>query len=402
MIKLLIIDDETDFREVLTERLASEGYFVSHQASADAAIADLSKHSYDLIILDLILERASPANIDWALSNLYDDRQGIAVLQYLKSNGIETPVLAISNKADDRITELLCQYPQCSFGFKSRLTQEGYIRKTLEAILSRKMEVSSLQAAHTPLYLLRGIPRKLHYLLRQYMIGFEQYLKHFKGRSEVRIEVLSGEHGANDDMAIRFHPPFNSRRIFYWFKEYIQWLESGNTIQPLAELPIQHQELGKRTQELQEEVAYFASTLADRYWDQVWGTYTPAASSLAYEGIIELNPIKVSNSFQLRQGKQRLTRSLTAYQDLEKQVYQFLQENRSIEALDALLHFCTLYRLHDLQKQVLAQQAQYANAIQFDPSGHAFASAVAAINLNILYDLLPELETAVQNLPAGN
>jgi|GEM_PF-4772086 len=400
MFSILVIDDETNFREVLTENLISEGYEVKQAHSADAAVELLAMHTFDMIILDLILCKISVSNIDLALANMPYGKQGTNVLAFLKQAGIETPVLAISNKASDEITEMLAQYPQCSFSFKSRLTNRIYIQKTIEyALLARLADEE--KSENSPLYLLRGIPRKLHYVIRQYFISFEAYLHNFKGIPKVRIEILLED--TNDDIGIRFYPPMNSQRIFYMFKEFVLWLESSENVSPIAELPIAHEQLQTLTMQLRDELQYYSASIAGRYWDNSWESYVPAAQHLPYEGIIELNPIKITNSYKLKNSKQLGYRINTAYKTLEKTIYSQLQENKTIQTLDAIVDFCDLFQLKTIKNLCTLQQANYTIAVNLKTGNpDSFATSIAKINLTILNDLMPMLEDAMANFPASN
>ena len=51
--KILIVDDETAFLEVMRERLASRGIDADTSESAEEALAKIENHIYDAVILDL-------------------------------------------------------------------------------------------------------------------------------------------------------------------------------------------------------------------------------------------------------------------------------------------------------------------------------------------------------------
>ena len=54
--KILIVDDDADFRASLTELLESEGYTVLCAASAREGLSKIVSDSPDLIVLDIIME----------------------------------------------------------------------------------------------------------------------------------------------------------------------------------------------------------------------------------------------------------------------------------------------------------------------------------------------------------
>ncbi|MDY6850752.1 MAG: response regulator [Thermodesulfobacteriota bacterium] len=53
--KVLLIDDEKDFLEALSERMEARGMQVSTTTSAKDAIEKVGTHSYDAVVLDLMM-----------------------------------------------------------------------------------------------------------------------------------------------------------------------------------------------------------------------------------------------------------------------------------------------------------------------------------------------------------
>jgi len=53
--KVLIVDDEKDFLDIMAERLAARGVEVSTTTSAENALKMVLKESYDAIIMDLMM-----------------------------------------------------------------------------------------------------------------------------------------------------------------------------------------------------------------------------------------------------------------------------------------------------------------------------------------------------------
>ncbi len=54
--KILVIDDDADFRASLTQVLESEGYTVQCAASAQEGLSQIASEPPDLIVLDIIME----------------------------------------------------------------------------------------------------------------------------------------------------------------------------------------------------------------------------------------------------------------------------------------------------------------------------------------------------------
>src|SRR5947209_1277413 len=78
--KILVIDDEADIREGLELLLTSEGFGVDLAQNATEGLHKLENHSYDLVLLDLMMP----------------DRSGMEVLQEVRERDRETPIFMIT------------------------------------------------------------------------------------------------------------------------------------------------------------------------------------------------------------------------------------------------------------------------------------------------------------------
>lgn len=89
--ELLVIDDEPMVREVVTRYLEHDGHRVTVVADGTAALDQLSRHSFDLIVLDLMLP-----GID-----------GLSILREVRRTG-SVPVIVLTARGDegDRILGL--------------------------------------------------------------------------------------------------------------------------------------------------------------------------------------------------------------------------------------------------------------------------------------------------------
>lgn len=83
--KLLVVDDDPAVRMALRTAFAREGMEVEEAAGGAEALERLSVHTFDLIVLDVMLE----------------DMDGYAVLSRLRSGNILTPVLMLSGRQDE-------------------------------------------------------------------------------------------------------------------------------------------------------------------------------------------------------------------------------------------------------------------------------------------------------------
>lgn len=90
--KLLIADDEKELARAISVVLEHSGYEVDTAHDGEMAIEMLTQESYDAYILDIMMP----------------NKNGIEVLEHIRSNGINSPVIMLSAKAeiDDRINGL--------------------------------------------------------------------------------------------------------------------------------------------------------------------------------------------------------------------------------------------------------------------------------------------------------
>ena len=78
--KVLVIDDEADIREGLELLLTSEGFSVDLAQNATEGLHKLEDHSYELVLLDLMMP----------------DRSGMEVLAEVRERDRETPIFMIT------------------------------------------------------------------------------------------------------------------------------------------------------------------------------------------------------------------------------------------------------------------------------------------------------------------
>lgn len=83
MAKVLIAEDDAVTLKILSQTVASLGHDVEHTRDGAAAIALLEKHSYDLLITDLMMPQTT----------------GFDVLEWIKNAHARVPVLVCSSYA---------------------------------------------------------------------------------------------------------------------------------------------------------------------------------------------------------------------------------------------------------------------------------------------------------------
>ena len=102
MTRILVVEDEPDLRELLKFHLKLAGFLVDEAESAMQTLENLSRHKYDLVLLDMHLP----------------DRPGTDVLRYITYHqinckvvvitgvhGLETAIECVSFGAADYITK---------------------------------------------------------------------------------------------------------------------------------------------------------------------------------------------------------------------------------------------------------------------------------------------------------
>jgi len=82
--QLLLVDDDTDLTELLSEYLSNEGYQVLCAHSADDAETILAGQRFDLLVFDIMMP----------------GRTGLDLLQSLRP-GLQTPVIMLTGRGDD-------------------------------------------------------------------------------------------------------------------------------------------------------------------------------------------------------------------------------------------------------------------------------------------------------------
>ena len=80
MAKIVVIEDDEQFRLFLTELLQNLGYEVVSAANGMIGLEAINKEAPDLVITDIIMP----------------ETEGVEVIVNMRSNNIKTPIIAIS------------------------------------------------------------------------------------------------------------------------------------------------------------------------------------------------------------------------------------------------------------------------------------------------------------------
>jgi two-component system, OmpR family, response regulator len=90
--KILVVEDDPEIAETMTQELRQRGYAVSHAEAGAKAMAEIARDSFDLVILDRMLPE-----ID-----------GLAIVESMRKENASTPILIVSalGEVEDRVNGL--------------------------------------------------------------------------------------------------------------------------------------------------------------------------------------------------------------------------------------------------------------------------------------------------------
>lgn len=181
MSDILIVDDERDIRELVSEILRDEGYTTRLAANSDEAMAAVESAPPALMVLDL-----------WLKDSQMD---GIGILMAVKREHPEIPVVIISGHGNIEIAVAAIKKGAYDF------IEKPFNIDQLLVVIGRAMETARLRRENTKLRRRDGGPVE--------MIGASQAMKLLKGqlakvtRSNGRV-MLSGPSGCGKEVAARF------------------------------------------------------------------------------------------------------------------------------------------------------------------------------------------------------
>ena len=84
--EILIVDDNTDIRNIINELIQDAGYQTRIAANYNQALAEIDKKLPDVAILDVKLDKG--------------DNDGIELLSHIKTKNKDVPVIIISGHAN--------------------------------------------------------------------------------------------------------------------------------------------------------------------------------------------------------------------------------------------------------------------------------------------------------------
>ncbi len=181
MSDILIVDDERDIRELVSDILEDEGYTTRTAANSDDCLKELDRERPGLVILDIWLKDSG--------------MDGIDILKHIKKSMAEVPVVIISGHGNIEIA--VAAIKQGAYDF----IEKPFNIDQLSVVIRRAMETSRLRRENSALKREETPPVR--------MIGESPAFSSLKNqlekvtRSNGRI-MLTGQPGCGKESAARF------------------------------------------------------------------------------------------------------------------------------------------------------------------------------------------------------
>lgn len=180
MADILIVDDERDIRELISDILEDEGYTTRLAGTSDEAVAEVNKDQPALMILDI-----------WLKDSAMD---GIDILKMVKREHPEVPVVIISGHGNIEIA--VAAIKQGAYDF----IEKPFNIDQLLVVIRRAMETSRLRRENVELKRRDSVPTD--------MVGASAAFRALKAnlekvmRSNGRV-LLTGPAGSGKELAAR-------------------------------------------------------------------------------------------------------------------------------------------------------------------------------------------------------
>lgn len=101
-IQVLVVEDEQEIRELIALHLLRQGYRVTECSSAEEALVELEKQSFQVYVLDWMLPGVSGVDI---ISQIKDKNHQASVLMVTAKTEPQDIVMGLEKGADDYITK---------------------------------------------------------------------------------------------------------------------------------------------------------------------------------------------------------------------------------------------------------------------------------------------------------
>ena len=188
---ILIVDDEKDIRQLISDILKDEGYSTRLAANSTECINEINSFPPDLLILDI-----------WLKDSHMD---GIDILKVSQRDNPEIPVVIISGHGNIEIA--VAAIKQGAYDF----IEKPFNTDQLLVVINRAMEVSKLRRENSAL--------KIQDITRSEMVGKSTAFKNLKNnldkvtKSNGRV-LLTGPPGSGKEVAARYIHANSNRNNF--------------------------------------------------------------------------------------------------------------------------------------------------------------------------------------------
>ncbi len=99
--RILVVEDEKAIREAVCAYLEKEGYWVTAAADGIAAIDEFDKHQFDVVVLDLMLPKASGEEVCQTIRESSD----VPIIMLTAKGELEDRVAGLELGADDYLVK---------------------------------------------------------------------------------------------------------------------------------------------------------------------------------------------------------------------------------------------------------------------------------------------------------
>lgn len=179
-LKVLVVDDELEFRELLVIILEKQGYVVDSVESGEQAINLLSKKSYDVVITDMMM----------------DGMDGLDVLEFVQKEKphIETIIITAYGSVENAVEAM--KHGAFSYFIKSNSPQE---------LIFDIEKIVKIKSLHNENEILKTEINKIEYIMTSKSQAFQKVLKYARKVAETDSNVLIlGESGVGKEALARY------------------------------------------------------------------------------------------------------------------------------------------------------------------------------------------------------
>ncbi|MCK6690487.1 MAG: response regulator [Thermoanaerobaculia bacterium] len=378
---ILIVEDNDLLRGELASLLKEKGCRVEEAGNGPEALERMEKERFDVILLDLMLS--------------YDKSkmQGAGLLRHLKTAGIETPVIVITNKAsNEAILESFESGAGNVYAFllKSLITPENILQIIENAIRFPDLTTDAtrfLGDGHD-VHVIRGIRSDLHYTVKEYVGYFGDYLKKFKG-PDAEATLFS----YLDDIFVTFSTGANRDMVMHWFREFLQYPLQYPVVEPVFETPVSPTESTALKTELKQRVKNLTQDIGRSFYSST-RDYVSVPVPHQQVKVFDLNGQKIFNNYALH--FRPPSPLLRDFRLMEKLSQYAVSTDNTMEALEIVLNFALRYRLEQARIKTVLLMGRFNKAQEGFRQKRLDRAALQweldAINGDILLNLLIDIE----------